>query len=59
MTFNGTSYQSSVPQNIGELKIGYEHQFKKNLNIWGDMSYAKGSNNFKSYGFKIGGTFAF
>lgn len=46
-------------RNIAELKLGYEGQVGKNLQLWGHLFGAVGSESYHSYGLRFGAKYMF
>ena len=44
------SFDSALPENVAELKAGFEVVLNKNTNAWAQVRLQKGDDNYKSVG---------
>ncbi|PWD87713.1 autotransporter outer membrane beta-barrel domain-containing protein [Ignatzschineria cameli] len=52
--FDETKIEQKGTRNVGEMKLGFEGKVEKDLNIWGEVGYRKGSNSYHNTTISVG-----
>lgn len=52
--FDDTKIEQKGTRNTGEMKLGFEGKVEKDLNIWGEVGYRKGSNSYHNTTISVG-----
>lgn len=52
--FDEAKIEQKGTRNMGEMKLGFEGKVEKDLNIWGEVGYRKGSNSYHNTTISVG-----